>query len=234
MYTFLYEKENRIKFDFVLETLNAVEFSNWYANEKLYHIKGIKQLETLKKYSTASIPVGSIEFVERYYKTLLGVELKPINIPVELFDYAKRKVWYGTEKEQIDRNIFCKSADKIKQFTDIITSRTKLDKGNYMFSDLIEIDSEWRCFVLRGELLAIHNYSNSLGLIPDIEQIRRMIDAYKGLEAYTLDIGVNKNQGTFVIEVHDYYSCGLYGFNNYRKHLQMLIVSHNDKVKKYS
>jgi len=29
--------------------------------------------------------------------------------------------------------------------------------------------------------------------------------------AYTLDVGIN-NRSTFVIEVHDFFACGLYGF----------------------
>jgi hypothetical protein len=39
-----------------------------------------------------------------------------------------------------------------------------------------------------------------------------MTQAYKSAPvAYTLDVGVN-NDGTFVIECHDFFSCGLYGF----------------------
>ena len=30
--------------------------------------------------------------------------------------------------------------------------------------------------------------------------------------AYTLDVGVTENGETVVIEVHDFFSCGLYGF----------------------
>ena len=38
--------------------------------------------------------------------------------------------------------------------------------------------------------------------------------------AYTLDIGVKWKEGgneTFVIECHDFYSCGLYGFSDLNK-----------------
>ena len=42
-----------------------------------------------------------------------------------------------------------------------------------------------------------------------------MIDRYESIGdapiAYTLDVGIN-DKGTFVIEVHDFFSCGLYGF----------------------
>jgi hypothetical protein len=40
-----------------------------------------------------------------------------------------------------------------------------------------------------------------------------MIKAYskEAPVAYTLDVGVNKKH-TFIIEAHDFFSCGLYGF----------------------
>lgn len=41
-----------------------------------------------------------------------------------------------------------------------------------------------------------------------------MIREYKSCPiAYTLDVGVNSNN-TFIIEVHDFFSCGLYGFSD--------------------
>jgi len=33
--------------------------------------------------------------------------------------------------------------------------------------------------------------------------------------AYTLDVGV-VNDKTYIIEVHDFFSCGLYGFSNHQ------------------
>ena len=233
MYTFLCQVGKRIEYDFVLEVLNAVDFANWYANKIVYRGIIVSDVNMLGGFTESTIPIGSVEFVENYYTNVAKLQgIKPVNIPFELFDYAKRKVWYGTENEEILSNLFCKSADKIKKFNEIVTPSTKLEKGNYLFSEVIEnIDSEWRCFVLRGELLAVHNYINSLGIYPDLEEIKRMIKAYKGLDAYTLDVGVSIDRGTFVIEVHDFFSCGLYGFNNYTKLLQMLIASHNQKLR---
>ena len=43
-------------------------------------------------------------------------------------------------------------------------------------------------------------------------------------KAYTLDIGVNKKDGTFVIEVHNFFSCGLYGFSDH-KLLPLMFIS---------
>jgi len=233
IYTFLCQADNRINYDFVLETLNAVDFANWYANETIYKSIMTKDLNSLdiKKGDKSIIPIGSVQFVQSYYREYLGLDnFKPVNIPLQLLDYTERRVWFGDETEIIKQETFCKSSDKIKEFTDIIDSKTTLEKGSYIFSELIDIESEWRCFVLRGELLAIHNYNNTLGTYPNIERIKSMISKYKDLNAYTLDVAIDDHQRTVVIELHDFYSCGLYGFNNHKKLLQMLITSHLQKV----
>lgn len=232
MYTFLCQVGSRIDYDFVLETLNAIDFTNWYNGREVNRSVMVQGFDNLSGFTDKTIPVGTVEFVEKYYYDIMKLQkIKPVNIPEELFPFSNRKVWYGTEKDKRAKRLFCKSADEIKKFTDIVSPETELEKGNYMFSEVIEIDSEWRCFVLRGQLLGVHNYINSLGLYPDLDVIKNMVKAYKGLDAYTLDVGVGIERDTFVIEVHDFFSCGLYGFNNYTKLLQMLIASHNQRLR---
>ena len=57
-------------------------------------------------------------------------------------------------------------------------------------------------------------------LFPDVRRIKDMINTYtlynQSPIAYTLDIGIN-DKGTFIIEIHDFFSCGLYGFANHSK-----------------
>jgi hypothetical protein len=49
-----------------------------------------------------------------------------------------------------------------------------------------------------------------------------MIKAYKSAPiAYTLDIGIT-DYDTIVIECHDFFSCGLYGFANHAIYPNML------------
>lgn len=232
-YRFICQKiGGEIVHDFVLATKHAVDFMNWYENSDNYKIEYIEDIaEIFEIENDKVIPVGTVEFVEGFYKKLYGVDkLLPINIPLELLGYTKRKVWYGDETEKIEKPTFCKSRDKVKGFTDIVDRGVNLEKGNYIFSELVDIESEWRCFVYRGQLLGVHNYINSLSHYPDIKVIKEMVNKYKDLDAYTLDVGVN-GEGTFIIEVHDFYSCGLYGFRDYQKVLYMAIASHNQKIK---
>ncbi len=66
---------------------------------------------------------------------------------------------------------------------------------------------------MNGELVGLQNYSGDFVNFPDVKKINKMISVYAGPVAYTLDVGIN-SRGTFVVEVHDFFSCGLYGFSD--------------------
>jgi hypothetical protein len=157
-------------------------------------------------YASSGIPVGSVEFVSESL-ALQGYPVpKPRNVPVELFPFAGRNIFNGTEKDLPFGASFAKSNDKIK--TDI---EDPLPAGNYQFSSLVDFISEWRAFVWRGELVGLQNYSGDFTRFPDVDRIHQMIKAFKGPCAYTLDVGIVDGV-TCVVEVHDFFSCGLYGF----------------------
>jgi hypothetical protein len=147
----------------------------------------------------------------------------PINVPDELSlpNFTQRHLFNGDEKNVNDLNgsWFIKSNDKIKSyaepyFQDKEDKLPILSKGNYQYSEYIQIDSEWRAFVFEGKLLGLQNYSGDFLKFPDAKQITSMIENYKSAPiSYTLDVGVN-DKGTFIIECHSFFSCGLYGFNN--------------------
>lgn len=164
------------------------------------------------------IPIGSVEFVQDYLKKHHDLEVKPINIPEELMDekFTGRKVFNGT-RESIECN-FVKSMDKIKGFTDIVSCNNAVPEGNYQISDIIEIDSEWRAFIYKGVLVGLQNYCGDFTSFPSIKLIKEAINEYTEAPiAYTLDIGITYWKDTVVIEVHDFFSVGLYGFSDYRK-----------------
>lgn len=86
---------------------------------------------------------------------------------------------------------------------------------NCQVSTMLEdIESEWRVFVYKGKGIDVKNYSGDPFAFPKTERIYQFIDQYtEAPEAYTLDVAVTKN-GTWVLECHDFYSCGLYGCND--------------------
>lgn len=230
MKTFLIQTINgKIKHDFSFQLLEAIEYQNWYYNEKRYNII----LSDTHKTENC-IPVGTVEFVLSYLKEYHEIEeVKPINIPSCLMKltFLKRHVEIvNTNNTPIiikDKPLFIKDNCKIKGFADIITKSSNL-KGEFLVSELINIDSEWRAFVYDKKLVGLQNYSGDFTLFPDVDLIKEMIKHYTYCPpAYTLDVGLNKKEGTFLIEVHNFFSCGLYGFSDSRILPQMFIRSFN-------
>jgi hypothetical protein len=201
-----------IKHDFSFHLIDAIRYQNWYAREEIHSIY-LSDSETPAGY----IPIGTVEFVTEYLEQHFKKTPKPINIPDELNtpQFTKRSVVHGS-RDDIQGRKFVKSMERIKSFTEIVYDNTNVPQGRYIISDLIEIESEWRAFVYKGKLVGLNNYAGEFSMFPDVSSIQQMINAFKSQPiAFTLDVGVN-DTGTFVIEVHDFFSCGLYGFSNAR------------------
>ena len=213
---FLIQKiDGKIKHDFSFTLIQSADYYNWLAKGS---IKTRFTENDLKKDYT---PIGSIDFVHAYMDKFLGKTPKPINVPDELLDrqYTQRTIINGSGLD-ISGEVFIKSNDRLKATTRLINTlkndiSQEIDiNGNYQISEVIDIQSEYRCFVFQNKLVGIHYYSGNFRIYPNITAIENMISVYKSAPvAYTLDVGVNDN-GTFVIECHNFYSCGLYGFNN--------------------
>jgi hypothetical protein len=201
--------EGRVLHDFSFRLIESVRYQNWLRNDNdiCYDL-------TDETTYPNCIPVGSVEFVIKYLDKYFNLKPIPKNIPNELMDieWTGRNVLNGTEKD-ITGFKFVKSNTKIKGFAEICD---KAPKGEYQISDLIEIDSEWRAFIYNGKLAGLQNYSGRFDLFPNVNRINEMIKAYKSQPAaFTLDVAIN-SKGTFIIEVHDFFSCALYGFSDHR------------------
>jgi hypothetical protein len=195
--------------DFSFQLIESCKYQNWVNQDNSF-----SYIFTECCYPEKVIPVGSVEFVQGYLKELFNITLKPRNIPIELMDrkFTSRNVFNGTEQD-INKEYFVKSNDRIKNFIGIVD---RAPVGNYQISETIDIDSEWRCFVYKNELVGLNNYIGDFTMFPNVSLINEMIKEYKSSPiAYTLDVGVNSNN-TFIIEVHDFFSCGLYGFSDNR------------------
>lgn len=201
--------DGKIKHDFSFTLLESIEFHKWLRNDN------IEVCFTDKKIQKDYIPIGSVEFVTQYIKTYYGLQIFPKNIPIELLDekWTRRKVFNGTEKDILSEK-FVKSNDKIKSYTEICKTAPS---GNYQISDIIDIKSEWRAFVYNNKLVGLQNYSGEFDIFPNVNKIKEMISDYKSQPvAYTLDVAITNDNDTVVIEVHDFFSCGLYGFSDHK------------------
>lgn len=219
--------ENEIRHDFAFELLESIRFHNWITKNSEHHIvrylntkyndKGILEDPIFKKYQKTYVPIGTVEFVTAHLQQFFGLIPKPINVPKELFPFANREIFNGSNLslEGLKDRWMVKSNDKIKGITQYVYNPEILSvpPGNYQISNYISIDSEWRAFIYKGKLEGIQHYAGEFTMFPNVGMIQIMIDAYKSAPiAYTLDVGVFNHCDTFVIEVHDFFSCGLYGF----------------------
>lgn len=233
--TFLIQTiDDNVVHDFSFTLIEKVKFINWFRNNEIYDYCFV---ETLSDDGLENlIPVGSVEFVMDYYKLYHGIDnLLPINIPIELmkYEYLKRLVMFGSNKDMFKpkEKYFIKDNTKIKGITDIVSYDKLPNNDDWIISELIDIESEWRGFVFNGELLDIRCYVGEFDMFPNVDQVREMIGKYKNSpRAYTIDVGVNNDKGTFLIECHQFFSCGLYGFNHHSIPL-MFSSCHKEIVK---
>lgn len=230
---FLIQKINKeIRHDFSFTLLESIRYHNWLQQNNCdIGIKYVNRKDNddfcyFNSYHEHYVPVGSVEFVLSWMKRFDVPIPKPVNVPEELFDFANRHIFNGTEAyfSHCGKS-FIKSNDKIKGTCGIFNQNEPiiLPAGNYQFSEVVSIDSEWRAFVYEGKLVGLQNYSGDFTMFPNISHIEMMIKDYKSAPiAYTLDVGVFNYCDTFVIECHDFFSCGLYGFAEHKIYPYML------------
>jgi hypothetical protein len=233
---FLIQKQNSeyFDYDFCDGLYKAIQYQKWLMNYDINNLQYIDyQLIDMRlllntQINKDYIPCGSIEFVTTYMQQI-GLPIpKPVNVPMPLQDKNNSgRVLYETEWESFEtlykmedkKNWFVKSFKKIKGLSGLLSDcKSKIIKSeNYQFSEIIDIKSEWRCFIYKNQLVGLQNYQGDFTLFPNIEKIKSMIKAYNGQPiAYTLDVYINEYNETYCLEVHDFFSCGLYGFADYK------------------
>lgn len=90
-------------------------------------------------------------------------------------------------------------------------------RNHFQVSEVMDdISSEWRCFIYKNQLIDMKCYSGDFFAVPNKDYIIECINTYseKAPVAYTLDICTRKEHHNEVIEVHDFFSCGMYGFSD--------------------
>ena len=220
---------NDIVHDFSFELIQSKKYWDWLGKNEIsirYTNEVIPERIAYDNY----IPIGSVEFVSEYLRRFYPMSermLYPLNVPDMLIPFAGRRVKdIHTIKDLYcfhdSEYVFRKNNYKIKDDRNGLYLMKDSGLHNligFQVSDRIDIESEWRVFVFHDEIQHISNYSGDPLLMPDVTRIRNMVDAYKDESpvAYTLDVGINNNGNTIIIECHRFFSCGLYGFSDYSK-----------------
>lgn len=190
----------------------------------------------MQKYDMKNaIPVGTIEFVQAYLKIFHGIEnMNPIEVPEVLRHNKYLKRQYSIiDKSELPKSgyYFTKYVSQLKQFSHtgyIENLRSEsyeknicLKKGLYQVSEVVNILSEYRCFILQDKIIGIQYYDGDCTIFPnkkDIELLQEMVLRYTldktRPESYTFDVGIIKDKGLALIETHPVVSVGTYGMTN--------------------
>lgn len=183
---------------------------------------------SLGKYSfnKSDVLIGSVE-ATRFFFGELGVSCpKYIGYPNELTEYYGREIKLMKVRD-LTKNYpyFIKPATEVKLFTgDVIENDRLLNTFKTFYdvnpetllyvSEVINIQSEYRCFVHKGVLKGIQYYLGDFKKYPNYKVIEEIISKYeKQPIAYTVDVGVTDNNETIIVEINDMWAIGSYGFN---------------------
>lgn len=171
------------------------------------------------------IIVGTVSSVSKFLKHL-GAEIpKSITYPLELRSFLKRDIRESIVGELgNDFPYFVKPADDIKLFTGDVVSRKEhieyirqdgaTDETKVWVSELIDFQTEYRCFITNGIIKGIKHYKGDFKLFIDTDKVQEMVDAYKDCpSAYTLDVGLDSDGDTVLVEANDFWALGSYGLD---------------------
>lgn len=177
--------------------------------------------------SKYNIVVAYIEDTNKYFERLGLPPKMALNIPNELEKYTGRKIRYMTMKEFKEDSeipIFVKPARKSKEFVaGVLTKQSSKelffkdhsDDTPVLVSEVVDFVSEYRGYVIDGELKGIKHYLGDFRIFPDMKVVDNAIADYKTQPAgYSIDFGVTSDGRTLLIECNDGWSLGNYGLND--------------------
>lgn len=120
---------------------------------------------------------------------------------------SHRKVFVKPVKQKLFTGFVCEGT-----FNDQIRMGPYDETEECWVSDTVKFVTEYRCFVLRGDVLAARHYKGDWGVAIDRKVVEEAVRAWEEAPAaYTLDFGVDDKGKTLLVEVNDGFSAGTYG-----------------------
>lgn len=180
------------------------------------------------EFTNEDIFYGNVGFISTVVKKY-GYPEKPLgHVPDEMMPFAGRTVELVTISQAKERakteKVFIKPVpENSKQFTGFVMNNSSLDglylvdylrddKELVLLSPEVNIVSEWRCFVHKGEIIDAKHYHGNYRIVPDYTIGDKCVNAWKDSPiAYSCDLGITDKGETIVIECNDVMCLGLYG-----------------------
>ena len=174
----------------------------------------------------SDVVVGGVGVVRGALRAL-GRDVPEIDYPRELEPFLGRKIWLSTIRTVSSCEdtwpVFVKPVQG-KFFTGrLVTTAKDLvacgmcgEDTEVYCSEPVAFVAEWRCFVMRGQILDVRPYRGSWRAGFDARVIAEAVDAYTSAPAgYGMDFGVTEDGRTLLVEVNDGYALGSYGLEHH-------------------
>lgn len=208
----------------------------------------------LKSLTKVDLVVGDSQCIKKALKDLKITLPEPPDYPKCLNYLLKRKIWKTTlgniEKELKEMNeideVFVKPSNQSKLFSGLILNEDWLkylleeypSNTPIFCSEKVQFLSEYRVYVIQGEIKGISNYQNSSNIEKPIPLEKKVVNnavklfsqkGYKGkvLDGYGIDFGVikiNEKYVTCLIEVNDGISLGFYKGISKKDYTNLLLI----------
>lgn len=187
-------------------------------------VRTFKAAYSIEDHEPEDLVVGTLDDMEvmldRY-----DIHPEPLDYPDELQEFLGRKIWKSslftiTSHEEC-WHVFVKPIYDVKRFSGTVLDECKdliklgggLEDIAVWCSERVNFLSEWRLWVVRGEIIGLTPYAGRWDLFPDAEILKKAVAAYRSAPAaYTLDFGVTDEGKTLLVEASDGFalkSCGL-------------------------
>lgn len=186
--------------DLELELVKSKKYYDWLNEGK------DENLQTHIFFDSSGIPVGTIEFVE----SILGPQ-KPLDI----------SPWIHREHREFEdvcpARGYVKSMTKLKDPLNGIWEAGESHPGKWFWTEEIKgVTGEYRVFLGRnGEILDVRNYVGWKNW-PSAESLivlaGNIFDCYD--RPLSFDVMLTKTDDIHLLEIHDYFALGLYGFSD--------------------
>lgn len=222
--------------DYGYTVVDAVEQHNWLYPDDKQTIRYRRNSQFEKdELSSSCLPVGSVEFCLDWYRQAGCGLVKPLNIPKELWTSVRRKVFEAASLAEDGKQYYGKDINAIKAHWNGVYKSYSGPKTLQFSEWTNDVVSEWRLFVSRKEIVDIRCYLGDQWRLPDRLYCECVAQEYgKYNPAFTLDVFVRQNGDTDILELHDFFACGLYGFDDARLLLRMLRDSRQHIMKRYT
>lgn len=167
--------------------------------------------------------VGYVGDVWRALRKLGKPKPEPVDYPDELEPWLGRtleRAVLGDVRNQTNAGVFVKPVNH-KVFTGFVLTGSFDDAVRLApyppdepvwLSPVVEFVSEYRVYLLRDEILGCHYYRGDWSAAPSRSEVEAMVEAWGSKPvACTIDVGVDPDGRTLLVECNDGYSFGNYG-----------------------